>query len=603
MFKKILLLFLTLVSLQVVSDESSADYTQQVTKIITNEGLVGLSWSTVTDEGSISGSAGYANLAKSELMKPGQKMHVGSVSKSVLALGVLRLISEGRLSLDTNVETLLPQLNFKNPWGGRSPITVRSLLEHTAGLENVRMWQFLSTQPTPHTPLENAFASNFSTLLKVRTEPGTQYAYSNMGYALLGMVIEAVTQQDYEAYLDNNLLAPLGMRDSSFAFISQQADPLLAMGYHEHNVPQAAVPTYLRPAGQFTTTAPDMTKFMTFALGDGQLNGETFISSPLMTMLAHPQGTDAHAAGLNIGHGLAFATRDRHGVVGHCHPGETFGFHSFMCLFPEEGKGFFYASNTDSELADYEKLTALFIHGLALPSAPIVGAAEKTFDTTAFEGIYLLSPNSMAEFELIDRLFGFIWLRPANDHLVMKSLQSEDKRLVQVSDKLFRDTERTQPSHVFYTNKEGELLLSDGLKTYKKGSLTDLVFYWLSIALGLIGIVYILLLALYRLGARNFSGLKRLIWPCLNLVAVGIPAYFYAHQSFLEFGDPTRASLSLTLVTALLPITLLLSLRLCFKSRDKTKSLIRDAVFILMALQLCVVLGVWGLLPTIFWHW
>ena len=120
--------------------------------------------------------------------------------------------------------------------------------------------------------------------LRVRARPGSRYAYSNMGYGLLGMVIEKVTGQPYERYLDAQLLQPLGMADSTFTFVTQtgaQADPRLAMGYFEHGVAQPAVPQYLRPAAQFTTTAADMGKLAHFLMGDGKLQGKRFIDPAL----------------------------------------------------------------------------------------------------------------------------------------------------------------------------------------------------------------------------------------------------------------------------------------------------------------------------------
>lgn len=601
MIKKILL-FLAVFSLSAASAENNITATEQVKQIIEDEGLVGISWSTVVRGEVKLGSAGYANIENTVPMKPTHKMHVGSVSKSVMALGVLRLISEGELSLETNVESLLTQLEFDNPWHQHSPIKVKNLLDHTAGLDNIRMWQLLSTKPSPDTPLEEAFQSSYHNLLTVRKEPGTQYSYSNMGYTLLAMVIEAVTNQRYEEYLDNNLLTPLGMKDSSFEFVSQSSEPLLAMGYHDNHVAQEAVSVYLRPSGQFTTTPADMAKFIQFVLDDGQLNGQRFIDSSLMEKLSYPNNTDAHKAGLAIGHGLAFAARDRHGVVGECHPGTTFGFRANICIYPDEEKGYFYATNTDSETADYEKLKELFANVLEVNSAPIIDSANEDYDTSGLQGIYLLSPNSMAEFEFIDMVFGYVWLTPSNEHLVIKSLQSADKQLVQIDKNMFRDIERAQPSHVFYKNKEGERLLSDGLKTYKKGALTQVAFYWLSFALGLIGFVYILLIGLVRLVRRDSVGFGRLKWGFINLMSFAVPTFFYMNQSFLAFGDITTASVSLAILTGLLPITLLLSLWVCLKSREYQKSIKLDAIFILMSLQMCLVLAAWGLIPTIFWQ-
>ncbi|MEW6982511.1 serine hydrolase domain-containing protein [Colwelliaceae bacterium 6471] len=604
MFKNILLLLVLFLS-NVIYAQSTATSATQIQKVLEDEELVGLTWSTISDGHVEVGSAGYANVSTHEAMKPEQKMHVGSVTKSVLAMGVLHLIYEGRLSLDSHVESLLPELNFDNAWRHRSPIKVQNLLDHTAGLDNIRMWQFLNTKPLPNTPLKNAFPSDNHHLLKVRTEPGTQYSYSNMGYTLLGMVIEAVTNQRYEAFLDNNLLAPLGMHDSSFEFISQQgqfADPMLAMGYHENNVAQVAVPIYIRPAGQFTTTAPDIAKFMAFLLNGGKVNGEHFISPEHMKMLTEPLSTHAYKAGLNNGHGLAFATRDRYGVLGMCHPGDTFGFSAFICLFPEQNKGFFYATNTDIETADFEKLRRLFVETLGVTAAPTAPPAESPVDLSELTGIYLLSPNNMAEFEYLDMLFGFIWLTPPDEHLLLSSLQKDDKRMIQVGDNLFRDVNRTQASHVVYSDDEGQLLISDGLKTFKRVSGLSLALYWLSLILGLIGLLYLFIIGLMRMIKRDKVAFGRIKWGFINLVLFCLPVGLFFNQGFLRFGDITAASISLAILTGLLPISLLISIWTSLKETLHGKLIKLDVAAIIMSLQLCVVLAVWGHIPTIFWQ-
>lgn len=227
-------------------------------RALDEEGLTGAVWATVTPDGSFAvGAAGFKNARTGERMTPDSRVHVGSVAKTLLAAGVLRLITEGRLALDTPVPQLLPAVEFQNRWAASDPIRVRHLLAHTAGLDNARVWQLFSLKPETATPLRDAFAGEPS-LLRVRTRPGSRYSYSNMGYTLLGMVIESVTGERYERYLDTHLLRPLSMHDSTFEFVSQSgihADTRLAMGHFEEGATQAAVPMYLRPAGQFTTTA------------------------------------------------------------------------------------------------------------------------------------------------------------------------------------------------------------------------------------------------------------------------------------------------------------------------------------------------------------
>lgn len=604
MLKKNIICFLALLLVAKSFAGSVATFPSQIKKTIDDENIVGISWSTVSSNSIEVGSAGYANITNLEVMKPVHKMHVGSVTKSVLAIGILHLIVEERLSLDSNIESILSGVNFDNPWHHRSPIKIKNLLDHTAGLDNIRMWQLLSTKPSPNMPLKEAFPSSNRDLLKVRTEPGTQYSYSNMGYTLLAMVIEAVTNQRYEEYLDENLLSPLGMHDSSFEFISQQgkyADPLLAMGYHENNVAQLAVPNYLRPAGQFTTTAPDMAKFIKFLLNDGKLNGKSYVNPEHMQMLTKPLNTKAQNAGLNIGHGLAFANRDRHNVLGMCHPGTTFGFRAYICLFPEEKKGFFYAINTDNETSDYEKFNKLFINQLNIASPTVSEPSGKSVQLSKFQGIYIPSPNNMAEFEFMDMLFNFIYLEESNQNLLIKSLQNVDRRLQYIGEGLFRDVNRTQVSHVIYSNDKNQFFISDGLRTFKKTPGITLVMYWLSLLLGLIGFLYILIVGSLRLIKRdkaNFKGMKCIF---LNLVLFGLPIYFYANQSFLQFGDITPASVSLAVLSGFLPLTLLVSLWFALRGNLHSKLMKIDISAMIMALQFCLVLTVWGYIPITFW--
>jgi CubicO group peptidase (beta-lactamase class C family) len=598
------LLIIALVTNAAVAN-SEADLKESLEKTIEAEKLAGIVWSTVSNDASKVGSAGFANTSMDTAMSGSQKMHVGSVTKTVLAVGVLRLITEGKLSLNTDVEALLTDLIFQNAWQNSAPIRVKNLLEHTAGLDNIRMWQFLNTAPTPDTPLQNAFPQSNSELLTVRTEPGTQYSYSNMGYTLLAMVVEAVSGERYESYLDRNFLQPLGMFDSTFTFVSQtgdSADAALAMGYFENDVSQSAVPIYLRPAGQFTTTAPDMAKFMRFILDDGIINGEPFVRLDLMKKLGYPDGTDAEKAGLKIGHGLALAVRDRHDVVGMCHPGTTIGFRAYICLFPDEGKGFFYAINTDNETSDYEIVNSIFIDNLRIEKASIVDVDNRNMDAPLFEGVYLPSPNNMAEFQFLDLVFNSRWINRQENEFLMRSLQTDDRVLLQLNDKLFRAGDRTQASHAIIANENGDIFISDGLSTYQKSSALIIIGYWLSLILGLLGMIYLVAAGGLRIAAQGRKGSQIIFWPFLNILAFSIPVIFYLNQSFLSFGELTAASLSLAVVSGLLPLTLLIALLLVFRQGFQTKWARLDCLASVASLQLCAVLFFWGVVPLIFWQ-
>lgn len=226
----------------------------------------------------------------------------------------------------------------------------------------------------------------------------------------------------------------------------------------------------------------------------------------------------------------------------------------------------------------------------------------KGVELSRLQGIYLPSPNNMAEFEFIDMLFNFIWLEQSSDHLLIKSLQNADRQLLQINESLFRDVHRTQASHVVYSNEESRVFISDGLKTFQKASGITLVLYWVSLIFGLIGLIYIFLIGLIRIFKRDKDGLRPIKWVFINLALFSLPIYLYANQSFLKFGDITAASICLAFLSGLLPITLLFSLWISLRGKLQSKLIKLDIASFMMSIQFCLVLAAWGQIPIIFWQ-
>ena len=315
--------------------QSDRQLHSDLTRILSEERLVGAAWATVEADGSIRvDAAGYRDGVARVPFSAATRFHVGSVAKAVLATGVLRLVTEGRIRLDDPVTRFLPSLPVRNPWQATRPVTVRHLLDHTSGLDDMRLRQMFSSRVAPDMPLAQAFAG--SDLLRVRVPPGSRVSYSNMGYTVLGMIIESVTGTRYEDYLDTQLLAPLGMHNSTFRFTTQEgsaADTALAWGHLDAGERHAALPIALRPAAQLTTTAHDLALFARFLMSDGSV-GTQLVSPDLMRARGTTVGTDAANAGLVAGYALGLARRDRYGAVGFCHNGNTVGFVANICVYP-----------------------------------------------------------------------------------------------------------------------------------------------------------------------------------------------------------------------------------------------------------------------------
>lgn len=189
---------------------------------------------------------------------------IASITKVFTAHAVLQLRDEGRLALDDPVAEHLPWFEPANA-DGMPPVTLRHLLTHTSGLPtNSAATDFnRMTQPTA----EQLRARLPGQRLLFR--PGTEFKYSNLGFAVLGQVVEAVSGETYGRYLERHLLAPLDLR-RTVAHPSPGASQ--AVGHH------LRVPGYPRrpadflhlaaftPAGGMATTATDMVRFLAFLL-------------------------------------------------------------------------------------------------------------------------------------------------------------------------------------------------------------------------------------------------------------------------------------------------------------------------------------------------
>jgi len=595
----VLITWLLCLSVNISANETESNIPKQLQK----ESLTGAVWSIISSDGSYEVfSSGWAEVDKRK-MENNTKMHIGSVSKVVLATGVLRLISQGKIELDSKVSTLLPNINFNNHWQQENPVTVENLLNHTAGLDDLRLWQVFSLEAKFNTPLIEAFLRD-PDLLTVRSKPGERYSYSNMGYTLLAMIIESLTGEAYEEYLDLNLLKPLGMNDSSFKYIAQAGeffDQRLAMGYSENNQPQQAMPTYLRASGQFTTTAKDMALFAKYLMGDGRIDNQVFILPKLLKNLSNASPTNATKAGLDIGHGLALAKRDRYGVLGDCHPGSIIGFRAMLCLFPEENKAFFIALNTDSETADYNSFNQILINQMDINKASRANVGVVASDISDWEGIYILQPNSITPFAWIDLVFNSVTVHWSGKALQIKPFQSSERSLIPSGGYLFSATDRETNSHVLFEDNKGTQFLSDGLYTYQKTPWLTMYSLWGSLLIGLIGLFYIFIAGSVSIVRREMSPSDELFMPFVSIIALLFPIPLFFQQSFLQMGEMTSGSLSLAIVTGLLPIGMIIGLVIGFRKQKKTIFERLNLVFISGALQWLVLLAFWGMLPFRLW--
>lgn len=563
-----------------------------------DERLAGITWSTVDNDRIVIGAEGQSNAKTGAGMRPDNRVHVGSITKMMVALGVLRLVTEGRLDLDTPVTRILPEIVFENPWSKSDPVLLRHLLDHTSGLEDARIWQVFSSKANPDTPLLEVFSRDRS-VLRLRTRPGSVTSYSNMGYTLAAMVIERITGQRYEHWLDTRLLAPLGMSDSSLAFSTQtgpKADPRLAWGHQRDLSLAAAMPILVRPAGQFTTTAGDMARLARFMMSDGRIGNKSFIRSDLLLAMGRPTGTEAARAGLQTEYALGLAARDREGWVGRCHGGDILGFHAMFCIYAEQKKAFFLAINTDGDGVDLARFDAIMMRSLSLdphPSATTIKSAE---DLSKWRGHYIPLVSRFALERYSDVLTGGLTLRFEGTDLVLDASGKAPRRLFVVGTRKLRAEDRVTTSHVLYQSADGKRVISDGPRSYMRVSHVKIQALWGSLWLGLAGLAYFMLVSPFLAWRGKRTHGQPGTFSVLAFIPAGLLLYL---QPFEQLGDLTLASGTLYAATLFLPLAMLGQLVLAIRRHHRFWLI--DVAASIAVLQWCIVLIAFGLLPLALW--
>ena len=572
--------------------------------LLAEEQLTGIAWTLLRPEEILSGAGGVRDGETNLPYDVQTRFHVGSITKTLLATGVFRLANEGAIALDSPAtEYLPPDLSATLP-AEFAKVSVRHLLDHSSGLGDAYLWQLFSEKASADSPLNAAFP-NPRRQLQLRFEPGSRFSYSNMGYTLLGMVVEQAVGERYETYLNKHLLQPLGMQDSTFSYTTQSgptADPNLAWGHLDDGSRFPTQPMFLRPAGQFTTTAPDLARFAQFLLGDGHIHGQPFIDQALLRAMGQQTSTEAAQQGLGAIYALGLARRDRHGVVGYCHSGSVIGFFSRFCLFPEAQKAYAFSINTDREQADYSRFDTLLIDALALPEAQEPPSGLLPQDLKKFEGLYIPSPNRFQMFAYLDTVFGVVRASVTEDSMRLVSLQSPARTLRPLGGYLFSADDRLRDSHVFYKDATGALSFSTGFQNHRKITAAFVIAHWLSLALGLTGFSWFLLrgVGLLIKHRRHAFGLPEA--PAfIGCLLVFLPIPFFLNQSFTVLGDLTLASGLLALTTALLPVLTIWSLWRLKTSGKFSVAKVLNLSAAIALLQWTIVLAGYGMLPLRLW--
>lgn len=278
---------------------------------------------------------GYADTSAQKPVAPaGTLFRMGSVSKLFTWTAVMQLVEQGRLELDRDVNAYL---DFTIPPRDGKPVTLRSIMTHTAGFEET-FRGLIGDGPGAVPPLSRAVSRWTPERIFA---PGTTPAYSNYATGLAGYIVERVSGVPFDQYVEREIFQPLQMRRSSFRQpLPAELRPLMSNGYARGSGnPMPYEMIALAPAGAAAATGADIARFMIAHLDDGR-----GILRPETARLMHDTRLDMIRPLNRMA--LGFYEQDIGGrnVIGH--GGDTQWFHSHLWLFPQADVGLFVAMNS-----------------------------------------------------------------------------------------------------------------------------------------------------------------------------------------------------------------------------------------------------------------
>jgi CubicO group peptidase (beta-lactamase class C family) len=319
---------------------------------------------------------GMADVSKGLPNTPDTAYHIGSITKQFTAAAILLLQDRGKLKISDPISTYLP--DAPAAW---DQITLIDLLTHTSGLGDDGD-DFTGRWAQDETPAQ-LWAVIRNEPLKFR--PGTQFSYSNTGYAVLGLVIEKVSGRSYGDFLRDNLFKPLGMTATAY---NPPFSPIQAHGYI--GSVDGPVPTHnplalslAFAAGGIVSTTHDMALWQTKLLG-----GQVLAAAALKQMTTPFKN--------NYGFGLEIADRDGHLDFGH--DGQVPGFHTSAHYQPDNRLNVVVFGNLDTWAPVILRNSLVSVaRGLPgrLPPKPYVVLPAVL---ASYAGTYELSPNSRVVF-------------------------------------------------------------------------------------------------------------------------------------------------------------------------------------------------------------
>lgn len=546
---------------------SIKELTDSIQIIVRKRNIPGLMIGITTkDTVLFSGGLGYADVENRKQVNGQTRFRLGSITKSFVAIAIQQLVAQGKLNLNDKLRSIAPEVPFKNDWEGSSPVRIVNLLENTSGFDDVKFNKMYSLDEKAYSSKEMMLLQKES--MSCRWRPSERYTYCNVNYVILGYIIRKLTGKEYDQYLQQNILVPLKMGNSSFDNWTKDPNQDVREYTSANGQFQEVPSVILLPgaAGSLWSCADDMVRFLQFFLK----NGQPLLNQKSIERIEKPSSSLAAIAGLKSGYALgnedSGTLRGHDGTLGTCKSSYRYN--------RELGYGFVLSSNGGG-LGNIGDLINDYMRRMikAKPNAILKTQTLNIRQVSPYLGYYQVEDPRFDLLAFTDRLM-LLKVMVENDTLQF-SIMGKKHPLLQVAPLIFIQPGSANPEIAFTTNADGKIVLiinkhytekvsGVGAFSWRISIAVALMFALLSVFTGLIAIICFLLKRL------NWLQLQMMILPMVSVLFLIWGAYEFMKvksDSYLlyELTVPTTISVAVFLGFTLFAVCALMNVFMLFR--------------------------------------
>ena len=560
------------------------------------------------------GSFGVTDIETDQMVTDKNLFRVGSITKSFVAVAVMQLVEQGKLDLNDKVRVLVPEITFENKWEETDPVRVVHLLEHTTGWDDISLKEYAASGDglTLFEGLEYVPRSR-----TCRYKPGTYMNYCNSGPAVAAYIVEKITGQDFETYLQENILDPLGMSTTSIL--------------HDKPTKELLVKTYLedretdywhilfRPAGSMNSNATELSRFVQMLMNGGVLDTSRILTASSVARMEKTMTTYSSHAGNHNGYGLHLYTTNYDGFNFYGHSGGLAGALAIYIYNTQLNAGavaMINASNMDAAISIEKTLIDFFTHELT--KNPLNTSTQFNEE---YLGTYRTANTRMQFSYPFERIMSFFSVYMEEDKYYSKSAFAEPEELIPggVNILFKKNEEGFYDEYVFTKDDAGNYIVSQvqvGWGNYIKKSGFTIWFYYIwflfCLVLALSSLVFGLIWMIVH--SVKYFRQKENRNTCLKLPHFLSAAFLVAStlmfamlpmdKLFMWMGHPTVYSITVYAFGILFFLFAFLALYRAvtlFKGKKYKVLKIYALVVSLALVDLAIYLAWWGLIFTPSW--